>query len=183
MKFLSKIITIVLCLSLCASLSACTVKQSDPYESELYLDGVRQGQQDFFMTIWESAYDYNGKMSGETWKTDDFAIDIVEFRKTEVSSDPNARYISIDFTFYPGKIEQYWNSGNLRIGIYSDCSVCSNGFSEIGDFDYFISYFDMGGILKDHYAHTDILSIHEDTEQLRVVIIVDDRIHATSYYV
>ena len=183
MKFLYRAITIVLCLCLCISLSACRSKTNSSGADDSYLEGFAQGKEDFFMTLWKSAYNLNSKDSGELWETDDFSIVITTMRKTEIQSEPNAPYVAIDFTLNKGTIERYWKSGDLRFYIYSVCSICDNGMTEVGASDWFIDYFELGGFIDSNKAYTDILSIHEDTEFLRVVIVVDDCIYAASYSV
>lgn len=178
---MKKFISVVLCLFFCVCLVSCDSKKNYAATNESYDKGLAQGKEDFFMTIWNAAYDLNSKDCGELWETDDFSIKVTTIRKTEIQSEPNARYLEIDFTLNEGTIERYWKSGNLRFYIYSVCSVCDNGMTEVGTSDWFIDYFDLGGSLNGNKGYTDIIGIHEDTESLKIVIVVDDRIYATSY--
>lgn len=183
MKPLTKAIAFMLCLSLCISLSACRRETSGSSVDESYLEGLAQGKEDFFMDVWKAAYNLNSKDSGELWETDDFSIVITTIRKTETQLEPNAPHVAIDFTINEGTIERYWKSGNLRFYIYSVCSVCDNGMTEVGNSDWFFDYFELEGTIDGNKCNIDILSIHEDTEYLRVVVVVDDRIYAASYNV
>lgn len=178
-----KLFSAVLCFCLCACLASCTTMENHTGTSDDYDEGLAQGKKDFFLTLWNAAYNLNSKDSGELWETDDFSTVITTMRKTEIQSEPNAPYVAIDFTLNEGTIERYWKSGNLRFYIYSVCSICDNGMTEVGTSDCFIDYFDLGGLLDGNKGYTDILNIHEDTMSLRVVIVVDDRIYAASYEV
>lgn len=179
MRSLTKAIAIMLCLCLCTSLSACRSETSSSSVDDSYLEGMEQAKEDFFLTIWKSAYDLKGKAVGELWDTDDFSMMITTKRKTETQLEPNAPYIEIDFTIKEGTIERQWKSGNLHLYIYE---VDENSKrTEVGNSDWFFDYFDLEGTIDGNKCNTDILRIYEDTNVLLVVVVVDDHIYATSY--
>ena len=175
------IIAVIFCLSLylCVSISSCQRETSSSSVDDSYLEGLAQGKEDFFLTLWKSATDLKGRKFGELWKTDDFSIMIAAKRKTEVQSNPNAPYLEIDFTLKRGDLELRWKTGSLRFYMYS---VTENAKRrEVVNSDWFYDYFDIGGTVDGNKAYTDIIPIDEDANVLLVVIVVDDRIYATSY--
>ena len=180
MRSFTKAIAIVLCLCLCTSLSACRSETSGSSVDDSYLEGMEQAKEDFFLALWKAAYDLKAFDCGELWETDDFSLRITTLRKTEVSYDENAPYIEIDFTINESTIERQWKSGNLRFYIYS---VSNNGMDEVGNANYWFDYFDLGGSLQGNSGKTDVMRIYEETEFLRVLIVINDRIYATSYSV
>lgn len=176
---MKKLFSVILCLSICVCLSSCATRGNYTGTNQSYDEGLAQGKEDFFMTIWKSAYDSNGREFGELWETDDFSIMIETKRKTEIQSNPNAPYLEIDFTLKQGDLELRWKTGSLRFYIYSVTENAKR--KEVGNSDCFYDYFDLGGTVNGNKASTDILPIDEDANVLLVVIVVDDRIYATSY--
>lgn len=174
-----KLFSAVLCLCLCVCLVSCATTENYTGASDDYDEGLAQGKEDFFLTLWKSAYDMNGRKFGELWETDDFSIMIAAKRKTEVQSDLNAPYIEIDFTLKRGELELQWKTGSLRFYMYSVTESAKR--REVGNSDWFYDYFDIGGTIDGNKAYTDILPIDEDANVLLVVIVVDDHIYSTSY--
>lgn len=180
MKMPIRILSIVLCLCLCVSMASCKGESSSSSADDSYLEGLAKGKEDLFMRLWNSAYDLNAMDCGEMWKTDDFSLILTPIRKTEVSYEENAPYIEIDFILNESTIERQWKSGNLQFYIYS---VSDDGMTEVGNSEYFYDYFEMGGTLDGNKGHLDVLRIYEETDFLRVVIVMGSHVYAASFSV
>lgn len=184
MKLLSRIFSVILCLIVCVSLSACQTRKSGSMVNDSYHEGIDQGELNSFLALWDSSYNGNVRSCGNYWNTDDFSLVITTKRGSKVDanivgseSDP---YIEVDLSLHEGTIEQYWKNNKMLFYIYS---FGNEGWSKVWGSDDYYWYFYVQGddiVGNKEYAET---RIYEGTDLLAVIIVIDGCTYTASYSV
>lgn len=172
-KIFIKICTLILCISLIFSFASCTQSNNDDDNMDAYLEGVTQGREDLFLSLFNaSGIDFESLFEGDVWDTNHFSLTFTD------ENNNSGTYLKYNMTLKNTTMEECFEREEMFFYIF-----------DMADENFVLEYDDyyIFAIVENDYplgynAKGTVPISNEEAVSLIMIIVIDGHLYSAAYY-